>query len=305
MGNEVVLFKYLPYLINITAYFLSCFAGILVYSGLTSKAERLQNRIRLRSNFNQSKAKVVQGSRQTKAEEWLKKAQYPLGLNGLKYYLMIGGFLTFLMFYYVLIPLIVNGGADKLTMVAAVIIILLALFSAPSNPFSLFVYIMKRVIDYHHAKKHAEVFMLYDLLINEIEMMTVSRINTYNILRNIKPYFVVLDKPLTILLSSWSSDEGPKAALEKFSQELHSKEADALIGVIKNLDDLDRKTALGHLRGMHNMFVRSQIENYRRKRKITTDLLGIPIKTTHFIIILNFLVVIVTMVSVILESSRM
>ncbi|MDA6131254.1 hypothetical protein OSK38_28305, partial [Escherichia coli] len=68
-------------------------------------------------------------------------------------------------------------------MVAAVIILLLALLAVPSNPYSLFVYLMKRVIEYHQAKKHAEVFMLYDLLINEIEMMNISRINTYNILR--------------------------------------------------------------------------------------------------------------------------
>lgn len=303
--NEVMLFKYMPYLVYTLSLFLSCLAGILVYIGLTSKAERIQTRIRIRQNLEKNREKVVDGSKHSKAEEWLKLAQYPLGLNGIKYYLISGGFILFLTIYYVVLPSIIKGGVEKSTMVAAFIIILVALLAAPSNPFSLFVYFMKRVIEYHNAKKHSEVFMLYDLLINEIEMMTVNRINTYNILRNIKPYFTVLDKPLTILLTSWSNDEGPKAALEKFANELNSKESQALIGVIKNLDDLDRKTALGHLRGMHNMFVKSQIENYRRKRKITTDLLGIPIKTTHFIIILNFLVVIVTMVSVILKSSRM
>lgn len=305
MGNEVMLYKYLPYLVITIAFFLSCLAGILVYAGLTSKAERMQTRIRLKNNIVKSREMVIEGSLQTRAEEWLRKAQYPLGLNGLRYYLIIGGFISFLTINYVSLPIIINGEAEKLTMVSVVIILLMALLAAPSNPFSLFVYVMKRVIEYNHAKKHAEIFMLYDLLINEIEMMNVSRINTYNILRNIRSYFFVLDKPFTILLSSWSSDDGPKAALEKFSQELHSKEADALIGVIKNLDDLDRKTALSHLRGMHNLFVRSQIENYRRKRKITTDILGIPIKITHFLIILNFLLVVVTMVSFIINSSKL
>lgn len=303
--NEVMVFKFLPYLLYTVSLFLSVIAGILVYTGLSSKAERIQTRIRLRNNISKSREKVIDGSKNSKAEEWLRKAQYPLGLNGFKYYLITGGFIAFLTIYYVILPIMVNGGAGKLTMVAFVVIVLLAFLAAPSNPFSLFVYFMKRVIDFHDAKKHAEVFMLYDLLINEIEMMSVSRINTYNIIRNIKPYFIVLDKPLTILLTSWSNDEGPKAALDKFGAELNSKEAQALIGVIKNLDDLDRKTALGHLRGMHSMFVKSQIENYRRKRKITTDLLSIPIKTTHFIIILNFLVVIVVMVSTILSASRM
>ncbi|MCM3393287.1 hypothetical protein [Cytobacillus oceanisediminis] len=302
---ETMFFKYLPYVMYTLSLLLSCLAGVLVYTGLSSQAERVQTRIRFRNSLLKNKEKLVSSSKETKAEEWLKLAHYPLGINGLKYYLVTSGFILFLTIYYVILPILINGGAQKLTMVAAVIILLLALLAAPSNPYSLFVYLMKRVIEYHQAKKHAEVFMLYDLLINEIEMMNISRINTYNLLRNIKPYFVVLDKPLTKLLTSWSNDEGPKAALEQFESELNSKESQALIGVIKNLDDLDRKTALGHLRGMHNMFVRSQIENYRRKRKITTDLLGIPIKITHFLIILNFLVVIVTMVSVILKSSRM
>lgn len=305
MGNEMVLFKYIPYLIYTTSLLLSVVAGVLVYTGLSSKVERTQTRIRMKTSLSKNKEKLVKGSKETAAEEWLRKAHYPLGLNGLKYYIITGSFLLFLTIYYVILPIIVNGGASKLTMVALVIIVILGFLTAPSFPFSLFNYIMKRVIDFHQAKKHAEVFMLYDLLINEIEMMTVSRINTYNILRNIKPYFVVLEKSMTMLLTSWSNDEGPKVALDKFSEELSSKEAEAMIGVIKNLDDMDQATALEHLRGMHSMFVRSQIENYRRKRKITTDLLGMPIKTTHFLIILNFLVVIVTMVSSILSSTRM
>lgn len=303
--NEIMFFKIMPYLVHSISLFLSVLAGILVYTGLSSKAERIQTRIRLRNSMAKNREKVIEGSKNSKAEEWLKKAHYPLGLNGFKYYLISGGFITFLLLYYIILPILVNGGADKLTMIAFVIIVLVGFLAAPSNPFSLFVYFMKRVIDFNDAKKHAEVFMLYDLLINEIEMMSINRLNTYNIIRNIKPYFLVLDKPLTILLTSWGNDEGPKAALDKFGAELNSKESQALIGVIKNLDDLDRKTALGHLRGMHNMFIKSQIENYRRKRKITTDLLTIPIKTTHFLIILNFLVLIVVMVSTILAASRM
>ncbi|WP_274856969.1 hypothetical protein [Bacillus methanolicus] len=305
MQNEVMIFKYLPYLIHFFSFFLACLAGFFVYTGLTSKAERLQTRIRMRTQLVKVRKKVIDGSQNTKAEEWLKKAQYPFGLNGIRYYLITGSFILFLSIYYVIFPIIVNGRAEKTTLVAAIFIVVLFFLVLPSNPFSLFVYLMKRIVEYHNAKKHAEVFMLYDLLINEIEMMTVNRINTYNILRNIKPYFVVLDKPLTMLLSIWSNDEGPKVALDKFSQELNSKEAQALIGVMKNLDDVDQKTALNHLRGMHNMFVKTQIENYRRKRKITTDLLGIPIKATHFLIILNFLLVVVTMVSFILKSSKM
>lgn len=305
MANEVMLFKIFPYLIYIVAIILSSIAGILVYTGMSSKVERLQHRLRIRTNIAKSKDKIIEGTKSSKAEDWLSKAQYPLGLTGAKYYFFLGGFLFFLLIYYVIGPILIHGGTTRGTMIVAVSIIAVGVLGSPSFPFSLFVYTMKRVIAYHNAKKHAEVFMLYDLLINEIEMMNVSKLNTYNVLRNIMTYFEVLEKPFTILLTNWSNSEGPKVALDKFSEELNSKEAQALIGVIKNLDDVSRETALGHLRGMHNMFVKSQIENYRRKRKASTDLLGIPIKTTHFIIILNFLVVVVTMVSVILSSSRM
>ncbi|MEK3992660.1 hypothetical protein [Robertmurraya sp. FSL R5-0851] len=305
MASQVMLFKILPYIIYIVAIILSSIAGILVYTGLTSNVERIQHRIRIRTSIAKSKEKVIEGTKSSKAEEWLSKAQYPLGLTGTRYYFFLGGFVFFLFIYYVVGPVLINGGTTRETMIAAVAILVVGLLGSPSFPFSLFVYTMKRVIDYHNAKKHAEVFMLYDLLINEIEMMNVNKLNTYNVLRNIMPYFDVLEKPFTILLTNWSNSEGPKVALDKFGDELNSKEAHALIGVIKNLDDVSRETALGHLRGMHNMFVKSQIENYRRKRKVTTDLLGIPIKATHFIIILNFLVVVVTMVSMILKTSRM
>ncbi|MDD9309780.1 hypothetical protein PUS82_00345 [Cytobacillus firmus] len=303
MPGEVIVFRYLPYVIQTISVFLACVAGFLVYSGLSSAAERRQTRIRIRTQIEKSKERLVEGTKHSKAEEWLNKAQYPLKITGVKYYVIIGSFLSFLFIYYVFLPFLLNG-PGKGPFIAFICIILLGLFLLPSNPLSLFVYLMKRIIEYHNAKKHAEVFMLYDLLINEIEMMTVTRINTYSILRNIKPYFIVLEKPMTMLLSSWSSDEGPKVALERFEKELHSKEAKALIAVMKTLDDVERETALSHLRGMHSMFIRTQIENYRRKKKVTTDIMGLPIKITHFLIILNFLIVVVTMVTFIMQSTR-
>lgn len=304
MNNEILFFRYLPYIVQTIAYVLACLAGILVYTGLSSKAERRQTRIRIRNGVTQSRTKLVESSKASKAENLLRSAQYPLGLTGIRYYLLMWGFIVFLLINYVVIPFLLNGPGQNVA-IAFMVIALVTIFLLPSNPYSIFVLIINRVIEYNNAKKQAEIFMLYDLLINEIEMMTVTRINTYSVLRNIKPYFVVLAKPMTMLLSSWSSDEGPIIALEKFEKELGSKEAKALISVMKNLDDVDRETALNHLRGMHSMFIRTQIENYRRKMKLTTDLFGVPIKTTHFLIILNFVMLVVTMVSVVMSSSRL
>ncbi|KYD21379.1 hypothetical protein [Caldibacillus debilis] len=301
--HEVLFFKYLPFLIYLAAVLLSFLAGILVYTGLSLKEERVQQRLRIRQNWNQNKKKLIEWASKGKAEEWMERAQYPLGLNGFRYNVLYWGILIFLTNYYVFLPMIV-GSTSRKSLIAILAIVLIGYLTSPHFRPNLFTFIMKRVVEYHQAKKNAEVFMLYDLLSNEIEMMSSNRINTYNVLRNIKPFFTILEKPFTKLLSSWGSDEGPAVALQRFSEDLGSKEAHALVSVIKNLDSIDRQTALEQLRGMNNMFTRSQIENYRRRRKITTDLLGIPIKATHFIIILNFVLVIVMMVTVILQSTN-
>mgnify|MGYP001203885029 FL=1 len=299
--QTAVFFKYLHLLIYLLSAISSCLAGILLYTGLSTKEERLQSRIRFRKTLQESQKIIVEQSKKSKAEEWFEKADYPLGLNGLKYNFTYWGILAFLGCYYMIFPMLFG---DKPSIVAAFAILLFAFLASPSFPYSLFCYIMRKYLEYLQAKKNAEVFMLYDLLINEIEMMVSTRINTYNILRDIKPYFDVLDKSLARLLSSWGSDEGPAVALERFQEELNSKEAEALIGVIKNLDNMSRETALQQLKGMQSMFTRSQIENFRIRRKLTTDLASLPVKATHFIIILNFVMVIVMMVVVILQNAN-
>ncbi|MCM3216772.1 hypothetical protein M3612_20000 [Niallia taxi] len=304
MENEIVLFKLMNVIVYLIVISLSIIAGILVYTGLSTKAERQNYRIRLSSRIEKSRNKLIEGSKHSKAEDQLRRAQYPLGLNGLRYYLLIGCIYGFLIIYYVLIPLLLEGTITQTSYISGIVILILILFSLPSFPFSIFNFVMKRVVNFQQAKVHSEVFMLYDLLINEIEMMTVNRINTYNVLRSMKPYFIYLEQPLTRLLSTWTSDLGSDTALDNFLMEIDSKESAALIGVIKNLDGMDRQTALQQLRGMHQMFVKNQIENYRRKTKITNDVLNIPVKVTHFLIILNFLVLIVSMVTLILQQTR-
>lgn len=299
MGTTVF-YKFLPFLIYFLAGIGSCISGILVYTGLSTKEERLQSRIRFRKNLQDNREKVIEKAKQSKAEEWFKKADYPLGINGLKYNFTYWGIIIFLTLYYVVFPILVG---DNPSMIGAIVTLSFGFLASPSFPFSLFRYFMKKVLEYQQAKKNAEVFMLYDLLINEIEMMITTRINTYSLLRDIKPYFEVLDKSLTRLLSTWGSDEGPTVALERFKEELNSKEGEALVGVIKNLDKMSRETALHQLKGMQSMFTRSQIENFRHRRKLTTDLASLPIKTTHFIIILNFVMLIIMMVVAILQNT--
>lgn len=300
MHDIALLFKLAPYIRYSIIGILSILSGILIYMGLTSQTERIQNRLRIRQSVQQGRVRLIESASKSKTEDWLKQADYPLGLNGLTYNIIFFSLIALLIVNYLIVPFFITGELSLWALMGV-----LGFFIAFNPNFkTLFYYVMKRVIDYRQAKKSAEVFMLYDLIINDLEMMNVSRINTYNMLKDLRPSFSVIDSSLTRLLTAWSNDQGPQEALHRFAKEIGTKEAEALIPIIKSLDDVDRHTALESLKGMRTMFVNSQIENYRRRKKITKDLSSIPINSTHFIIILNFLALIVVMVTEILQSTR-
>lgn len=300
MQEAAVIFKFVPYIRYTIVVILAVISGVFIYRGLTSHTERIQDRLRIKQSVQQGRVKLVESASKSNSEDWLKQADYPLGLTGLACNIVFFLITLLLIANYIIIPFLFSGDMSLWSIIG------IALFFIAFNPNfkTLFFYVMKRIIEYRHAKKNAEVFMLYDLIINELEMMQVSRINTYNILRDLRPYFTVIDTSLARVLTTWSNNQGPKVALDQFAKDMGTKEAHALIPVIKTLDDVDRLTALDSLKGMRSMFINSQIENYRRRMKITKDLSSIPINATHFVIILNFLAVIVVMVTQILQSTR-
>lgn len=299
--ESVVLYKFIPYIIYGMAIVFSLGGGALVYAGLSNSTERLQTRLRMRSTLNKGRALVQESASKSAAEDWLKKAGNPLGLTSLTYHIIFIVGAVILLGNYVFIPFIMTG---EFSVIAFAVIFIGFLFFLPSMPYSLFVFFMKRLVDFQQAKKNAEVFMLYDLLINELQMMKVSRINSYNLIKDLLPYFSTIQPFLAKTLTEWSSNIGPDAALENLGKKLGTREGRSLVSVLKSLDRVDRVTAITSLKGMQEMFTRAQIENNRRKRKVTTDLLGIPVKVTHFLIIINFIVVVVIMVSNVLSSSH-
>ncbi|WP_161625312.1 hypothetical protein [Pontibacillus halophilus] len=248
-----------------------------------------------------NKLKVTDTMKQSKAESWLKAAGYPLMLNGARYHVIYFIVSFLLIVNYILAPILTRSdlGIITIALVAGAILFLL-----PSFQWSAFVYVMKRIVDYREAKRNAEVFMLYDLVINELEMMSSSRTNTFNLLKKLMPYFDVINDSFAKLLTTWNNDKGPKIALEEFGEDIGTKEAKSLASVLKTLDEVDKETAIQNLNDINNMFARSQIENYRRRKKVTLDLASIPIKATHFVVILNFIVVIIVMVGILMEANR-
>ncbi|MCM3619736.1 hypothetical protein M3936_19380 [Sutcliffiella horikoshii] len=276
-------------------------SGLLVYLGLSSRKERLHYRLRFKQALKEQQEQIIFKSEESKLETIFKDAGYPLGINAIKWHLFSYSLLVLLSLNYIIYPVLFKGDFSAFSILG---IMALMFGISPNFPFSLTSFILKRWIEYKKAKKNAELFSLYDMLISEIQMMNSTRINAYNLLKGLKPYFSEINGELNRLLINWNSDKGPAHALEIFAKELNTPEAESLITVLKTFDENKRETILQSLRGMEDTFINSQIENYRRKRKLYVDLGKLPIKATHFLVLLNFVVVIVYMVSFIMSESR-
>jgi hypothetical protein len=274
----------------------------MVYSGLANRMEKQHLRLRFKESVNVQKEKFKEKASNGKNEDLFKEAGYPLGINGLRWEIIKWILLSFVILNYIFYPLLNTG---DFSLIAVVLIIVGMLMTMPTFPYSITRFVLNRLIDFKKAKRNSELFSLYDMLISEIQMMQNTRINSYSLLRTLKPYFKELDAPLTRLLTGWTNDEGPEKALDVFAKEIGTNEAKSLATVLKKFDENKRETILQSLQGMEDMFITSQIENYRRRRKLYVDLANLPIKAAHWLIILNFIVVIVTMVSNLMKEARL
>lgn len=303
MNESIFLYKYLPIFIKTIAIVGAIVAGYLVYSGLSNRIEKQHLRMRFKEKFYKQQVKFKEQAETGKTERLLKEAGNPFGLNGIRWEFMKWLLLVFVFINYIVYPYFSTGNVSYfsiLTIAGGMI------FLAPAFPYSLTRFILNRLIDYKQAKRNSELFSFYDMLLSEIQMMQQTRVNVYSLIRTLKPYFKEIDGAITRLLANWTSDdEGPDYALDVFAKEIGTNEAKSLSNVLKTFDNSKRETILQSLQGMEDMFINSQIENYRRKRKLYVDLANLPIKAAHGLIILNFIMVIVYMVSFLLKDSRL
>ncbi|MDQ0255486.1 hypothetical protein J2S74_002868 [Evansella vedderi] len=301
MLEPTTFYKILPYIIYTLAVVGAVTSGYLVYSGLSTKTERIQSRLRVKQKFRAQKDQFVDTSMNSPTEELLKEAGYPLKLNAVRFNILRLSLIALFVINYIIIPLVFKGSYSTWAVIGVVAAWFL---TSATFSYSLVRWIISKVIDFRAAKRNAELFVLYDLLISEIEMMTNNRVNTYNLIRNLFPYFEEIRKPIRDLLLNWN-EIGPAKAIDIFVEDIGTKEAYTLGSVLKTLDQNKRETALEGLRSMNDVFVKSQIENYRRRRKLFVDLGSIPIKGAHFFIILNFIAVVVYMVIIILDGTAL
>lgn len=302
MLNSTVLFKYMYVFIYLFVIFGATTSSLMLYKALTTDIERAQTRLKFRQTSEKTKRVKEEKMSKSEVELWLKKAGYPLGLNGMKYTSISNYTILVLLLYYIVLP---SSKGDNVSLWALGAVGVLFVVLRPSYPiikFSLFKFVINKLIDFRNAKKSTEIYMLHDMLINEIQMMEMTRINTYNILKGLYDYFDYIKMDITMLLAEFTTD--PDSALNQFAESIGTKEAKALVSVLKTLDNNSRETALVSLRGMNSMFVTLGVESYRRRRKLITDIASIPMKAAIFLAVINILAVTIAMLTVLMASSN-
>lgn len=302
MNETIWLFRILPYVVYAIAFSGALTSGVLVYNGLATKLERRHLRLRLKNGWKSSKKELALKARSSGSEKILKAARYPLGLSAIRVNLILVGLLALLVFNYIFLALLLKGHIQMFPLLIGIIVLI---FLYPGNPISLTHFGLTKFIDYRRSKRNAELFSLYDMLVSEIEMMHTTRVNAYSLIKAFLPYFNELKPLLTGMLARWtSSSRGPHEGIDWFAEEIGTSEAKSLATILKTFDEDSRDTLLVSLRGMEDMFVTSQIENNRRKRKLFIDMVSLPVKIANWLILLNFVIVIIMMVLNLMGNNK-
>lgn len=289
---------YVPYVVGVVGATVS---GTLVYFGLANRLERRHYRIRIQEGWEEGKNELIAQSQTSKLETLLKQARYPLTMNALKTNVAFIILFFFLLLNYIFFPSIL-AGQMKLVPFVIGLGVLIGLY--PAIPISPTRFILNRLIEYRQAKRNAELFSLYDMLVSEIEMMQSSRVNVYSLLRSLQPYFNNINTDMATMLSDWTSATiGPYKAIDRFSETVGTNEAKSLATVLKTFDESSRENLIVSLRGMEDLFITSQIENNRRKQRMFLDVISMPVSVTHFLIALNFVYIFIVMVMKIMGDS--
>jgi hypothetical protein len=303
MTESIILYRllsYIPYIVGVVGATVS---GTLVYFGLATKLERRHFRLRVKEGWEEGKQELISKTTSSNLELFLKRAQYPLGITALKFNIIFLSLFVFLFLNYIFVPVIFTGIIQLMPFLTGLVILI---FLHPSIPFSPTGFLLNRLIEYRQAKKNTELFSLYDMLVSEIEMMKTTRVNIYSLLRSFHPYFKDINKEMATMLSNWSSStSGPSRAIESFAEAIGTNEAKNLATVLQTFDDNSRESLIESLRGMEDLFITSQIENNRRKHKMFLDIISMPVSIANFLILLNFVMVIIIMVMAIMGDSSL
>ncbi|WP_440650425.1 hypothetical protein [Bacillus subtilis] len=274
-------------------------SGILFYSGISTQEELMLGKFRIQHEFVKRVRRLKDENEESKLEKILKDAGYPFGLNANRYTAIFIGLMLVILVAYVVTPAFRGDGFNLFGLVSVVAVFLIG---TPDIKYSGFNFLMKKVKELNQAKIQAEVFTFYELALNELRLMENSRIQAYTMIRDLAPNFSKMAPSINMLLFNWNT-VGHASALDSWAKEVGGEEARALASVFKTLDVVDRDTAIKSLEGQQEMFMKAQIENFRRRIKVKADLAKLPIMATFALLMANYLAVVVIMCLNLLNSN--
>lgn len=278
-------------------------AGVLMYDGLSSREEKRRNILMAKRRLKSFQIQAMQAAAPQYLDEILKAAGNPLRLNAFRYQMYRYGAIGFFLAYYFLYPVVIRG---QFSVWGIAVPFFLLLLSSPKIPVSAFSFIIRKLTDINISKRNNEIFQLHDLLISEIELMESRQVNTYHTLKRLYKYFDHIQPELQELLEPNNWKDNPEASLKKFGKQIGTTEAHMLVNILAKFDQhTNREVAIASLENNSKLFATKQIESYRMRRKLVNDLALIPIFTTHMLIVLNFIAVVVILTMNAMDQSNL
>lgn len=253
---------------------LSGYSGYLVYSGIATEEDKIVGKLEIKQFFTRTGlGKQDENDEENELEKKFTEAGNPLGLTAHKYVLGYYGVLIVLIIAYVITPMLQG---NTLGTYATVAIGMYLVAFHPQLKFGVVHFALNKYIENKKIKLQTELFTFFDLILGRVRTMSHGRVNTYSIIRDIYPEFTELSPSLSRLLLNWNRD-GSSKTLDVWVEEVGTKEASSLAGVLKELDNNDIDVAIHSLEGQQSMFLMQKLETTRRTIKLRADIGKVPL----------------------------
>lgn len=253
---------------------LSGYSGYLVYSGIATEEDKIVGKLEIKQFFARTGlGKQDENEEENELEKKFTEAGNPLGLTAHKYVLGYYGVLIVLIIAYVITPMLQG---NTLGTYATVAIGMYLVAFHPQLKFGVVHFALNKYIENKKIKLQTELFTFFDLILGRVRTMSHGRVNTYSIIRDIYPEFTELSPSLSRLLLNWNRD-GSSKTLDVWVEEVGTKEASSLAGVLKELDNNDIDVAIHSLEGQQSMFLMQKLETTRRTIKLRADIGKVPL----------------------------
>ena len=224
------------------------FSAYYFYHLLTSANERRFYRTKLAKQLAEQKNQIIDKNLKTPFQARLESAGLKF-LNAFRYQVIRFSIILFLIFYYVLIPLI-NRENIQLPLLMLVFFIVL---TEPKFKYSLTNIVINFMIYRKQRSKIIEMFTLFDILKAELSSIKDGQeVNMYNIIKNITPMFKHISGTLSRFLSLWK--RYPEKAKDVFLEDIGGENAKVLGDILYKLDTVSKGEALKIIETESNVF---------------------------------------------------